>query len=143
VHPNEGHWVLRNGHAEGRLVGGNLCTLNLLHGTAWMPDLAGSVVFIEDDRESSIVTFNRDLTSLAQQPGFSSVEAVLIGRFEPHLGMDRDTLAAIVDSKPELDGKPVVANIDFGHTDPILTIPVGGHATIDAGPAGAAISFHA
>jgi hypothetical protein len=31
--PNDGHWVLAEGRAEGRLVGGNLSTLNLLHGT--------------------------------------------------------------------------------------------------------------
>ena len=92
------------------------------------------MVFIEDDRESSIVTFDRDLTSLTQQPGFRSVRALLIGRFEPHLNMDRETLAAIVRSKRELGGIPVIANVDFGHTDPLLTIPVGGHATVDAGP---------
>jgi len=143
VRPNDGHWVLRHGHADGRLVGGNLCTLNLLHGTPWMPDLADSVVFIEDDRESSIVTFDRDLTSLTQQPGFESVRALLIGRFEPHLAMERDTLAAIVNSKRELDDKPIVANVDFGHTDPLLTIPVGGHATITTGPASSDISFQA
>ncbi|MEO6627090.1 MAG: S66 peptidase family protein [Aquihabitans sp.] len=141
VRPNDGHWIIGQGHAEGRLVGGNLCTLNLLHGTPWMPDLADSVVFLEDDRESSIVTFDRDLTSLAQQPGFGSVRALLIGRFEPHLGMDRETLAAIVQSKRELDGIPVIANVDFGHTDPLLTIPVGGHARVDAGPAAAHITL--
>lgn len=143
VRPNDGHWVLQHGHADGRLVGGNLCTLNLLHGTPWMPDLTDSVVFIEDDRESSIVTFDRDLTSLTQQPGFSTVRALLIGRFEPHLGMDRDTLAAIVRSKRELDGIPIVANVDFGHTDPLLTIPVGGQATITTGQPTSDIAFQA
>ena len=55
---------------------------------------------------------------------------LLIGRFEPETEMDRLTLDAIVRSKRELDGIPVVANLDFGHTDPLLTIPVGGTAVL-------------
>ncbi|MEO6629108.1 MAG: hypothetical protein ABIP03_11140 [Aquihabitans sp.] len=113
-----------------------------MHGTPWMPDLTDSV-FIEDDRESSIVTFDRDLTSLTQQPGFGSVRALPVGRFESHLGMDRETLAAVVKSTREVDAIPVVANVDFGHTDPLLTIPVGGHATVEAGSTEACLIFEA
>ena len=141
VHPNNGHWIIHPGRAEGRLVGGNLCTLNLLQGTPWMPELGDSVVFVEDDRETSVETFDRDLTSLTQQPGFESTQAVLVGRFEPHVEMDQETLVAIVTSKRELDGIPIVANIDFGHTDPMRTIPVGGHATINVDPAATAITI--
>ena len=133
IEPNEGHWVMRPGAADGPLIGGNLCTLNLLQGTEYMPDLAGSIVFIEDDFESMPHTFDRDLTSLVQQPGFDAVVGVLIGRFQRTAGMTRSTLAAIVGSKRELDGVPIVANVDFGHTDPIMTIPVGGAAQLRAG----------
>ena len=143
VRPNDGHWILRSGAAAGSIVGGNLCTLNLLHGTPWMPDLNDSVVFVEDDRDSSIATFDRDLTSLTQQAGFESVRALFIGRFEPHLGMDSETLTAIVESNRALDGIPVIANVDFGHTDPLLTIPVGGHATVDAGESETSITLQA
>lgn len=47
--PGSGWWVLQEGEAEGTIVGGNLCTLNLLQGTPFMPPLDGSVVFAEDD----------------------------------------------------------------------------------------------
>lgn len=143
VQDNDGHWVLQQGRADGRLIGGNLCTLNLLHGTPWMPNLSDAVVFVEDDSESTVVTFDRDLTSLTQQPGFESVRALLVGRFESHTGMSREALGAIVSSKRELDDMPIVANLDFGHTDPLLTIPVGGHATIATGPTGAGIVLRA
>jgi muramoyltetrapeptide carboxypeptidase len=39
-----------------------------------------------------------------------------------------------VASKPELAGLPVIANVDFGHTDPIITFPVGGTAELQASP---------
>lgn len=132
VRPSDGHWVLAPGQAEGRLVGGNLCTFNLLHGTPWMPDLSDTVVFVEDDKLSSVRTFDRDLTSLTQQPNFASVCALLIGRFEPSMDMTHEVLASMIASKPELAGKTVVANVDFGHTSPMLTIPVGGSAVVAA-----------
>ena len=47
IRPNDGHWILAEGECEGPLIGGNLCTLNLLPGTAFMPDLRGAIVNIE------------------------------------------------------------------------------------------------
>jgi len=127
---NEGHWVLQPGEANGTLVGGNQCTLNLLQGTQYMPDLADTVLFLEDDFEADPHTFDRDLTSLTQQPGFDGVQGLLIGRFQKSVEMTRGKLQAIVDSKRELHGIPVIANVDFGHTDPLMTIPIGGAAQI-------------
>jgi muramoyltetrapeptide carboxypeptidase len=64
VYPNEGWWPLQPGRAAGRIIGGNLCTLNLLQGTQYMPSLDGAVLMVEDDDASDAVTFARDLTSL-------------------------------------------------------------------------------
>ena len=129
---SDGPWILRPGEVTGRLVGGNLCTLNLLQGTGHMPSLESSVLFIEDDCLSFPENFDRDLTSLSQQPGFDGVQAVLIGRFQAEVDMTRTKLQHIVDSNQRLRGVPVIANLDFGHTDPILTIPVGGQAWVTA-----------
>jgi hypothetical protein len=46
--------------------------------------------------------------------------------------MTRSTLQKIVDINKRLGGPSMVANLDFGHADPILTIPVGGRAWLDA-----------
>jgi muramoyltetrapeptide carboxypeptidase LdcA involved in peptidoglycan recycling len=40
--------ILQEGEAAGRIVGGNLCSFNLLQGTPFMPALSGSVIFAED-----------------------------------------------------------------------------------------------
>lgn len=132
IEPNDGHWVLAAGSAEGRIAGGNLCTLNLLHGTDWMPALAGAVVFVEDDLESYAHTFARNLVSLAHQPGFSEIQALVIGRFQRSSKIDRSTLAAIVSGLDLPDGVPVIANVDVGHTDPMATIPIGGRSVVSA-----------
>jgi len=138
---NEGPWVLQPGEAAGTLIGGNLCTLNLLHGTPYMPSLDGALVFIEDDFESDPHTFDRDLTSLTQQPDFDGVQGLLIGRFQQSVEMTRSMLQWIIGSKRELAGVPVVANMDFGHTDPLMTLPVGGSAAIRASASGDVAEF--
>jgi len=132
ISPNAGHWVLAEGNATGTIVGGNLCTLNLLHGTEWMPDLHRSVVFVEDDFESQPHTFARDLVSLSHQPGFEEIAGLAIGRFQRSSNMDRATLAGIVAGLDLPASTPVVANVDVGHTDPMAALPIGGTARLTA-----------
>ena len=38
----------------------------------------------------------------------------------------------LIKNKPELDSIPVIAGVDFGHTTPIITFPVGGYAKLSA-----------
>jgi muramoyltetrapeptide carboxypeptidase LdcA involved in peptidoglycan recycling len=58
--------------------------------------------------------------------------------------MNQDTLTAIVESKPELDGLPVVASASFGHTTPQFTFPIGGYGSLRAeeGTARLSIEVH-
>lgn len=127
---NDGYLVINEGNAKGTIIGGNLCTLNLLQGTEYMPDLHGGMLFIEDDYESTPHTFDRDLQSLIHQPGFNGIGGIIIGRFQKKSEMSNKLLTKIIKSKKELDNLPVVANIDFGHTDPKTTFPIGGTAKI-------------
>ncbi|MFC3749812.1 S66 peptidase family protein [Paenibacillus sp. GCM10012306] len=130
---NEGPYVINEGQAEGTIIGGNLCTLNLLQGTEYMPSLKNAILFLEDDYESQPVTFDRDLQSLIHQPGFEQVRGIAIGRFQKGSGMTRALLTRIIKSKQELRHLPVVADVDFGHTSPMITFPVGGRASLQAG----------
>jgi muramoyltetrapeptide carboxypeptidase len=141
VEENPGWWVLQEGHAEGTIVGGNLCTLNLLQGTPYMPNLEGAVVFAEDDDQVRPWDFDRDLVSLLQQPGFVGARGLVIGRFQRATGMTLDLLIKIVATKPELAGLPVVANVDFGHTTPTFTFPVGGTVQLRAERSGPRIAI--
>ena len=127
-----GWWVLQEGEAAGTIVGGNLCTLGLLHGTPYMPSLDGTVVFAEDDGQARPWDFDRNLVSLVQQPDFGGVLGLVIGRFQRQTGMTRELLTQIVATKPELAGLPVIANVDFGHTTPMATFPIGGTAELRA-----------
>lgn len=129
---NEGPYAINHGDAEGTIIGGNLGTLNLLQGTEFIPDLANTILFIEDDLESSPLTFDRDLQSLIHQPGFNEVRGVVIGRFQKASAVNKQLLTRIIKSKKELDHIPVIADADFGHTSPLCTLPIGGYSYIKA-----------
>jgi muramoyltetrapeptide carboxypeptidase LdcA involved in peptidoglycan recycling len=131
-HRNAGPYAIHEGEAEGTIVGGNLCTLNLLQGTPYMPSLKGTIVFVEDDYESSPATFDRDLQSLLHQPEFDQVKGIIIGRFQKASHMTEELLRQIIRSKRELASIPVIADVDFGHTTPQFTYPIGGKVLIRA-----------
>ncbi|MEK4194874.1 S66 peptidase family protein [Paenibacillus sp. FSL L8-0323] len=129
---NEGPFIINDGEAKGTIIGGNLCTLNLLQGTEYMPSLKNSILFIEDDYESAPATFDRDLQSLIHQPEFEGVKGLVIGRFQKESRMSKKLLTTIIRSKEELSDIPVIADVDFGHTSPMITFPVGGQANVRA-----------
>jgi muramoyltetrapeptide carboxypeptidase len=137
VRENEGWWPLRPGQATGRIVGGNLCTLNLLQGTPYMPSLDGAVLMVEDDYLSDAKEFARNLTSLLQLPDASGVQGLVIGRFQEASRVTRSLLEQIIARQDRLVGLPVLANVDFGHTDPRITFPIGGHAALAVGASNA------
>ena len=132
--PNEGYWIIHNGNAKGKIVGGNLCTYNLLLGTQYRPTFnEDTILFIEDDEMSYAQEFDRDLQALCYQEDFKNVKALIIGRFQKKSAITREKLEFIINNKPELKNIPEIANVDFGHTTPIMTIPLGGYAELKDG----------
>ena len=136
---NEGIYVINEGIAEGDIAGGNLCTLNLLQGTEYMPDINNKVLFIEDDEMAGpifLMEFDRNLQSLMHMPEFKTVKAIVCGRAQKGSCMTKEKWFKIFD-KPELKNIPIIGGVDFGHTTPIITFPVGGHAKVEATKDGA------
>ncbi len=130
---NEGYWYLQSGKAAGTLVGGNLGTFNLLLGTKFRPAFEkDTILFIEDTEGSDIADFTRNFQALILQPDFENVKGILIGRFQKNSKVSREQLEFMVKRfEKDLKGIPVTANLDFGHSTPLLTIPVGGQAIIN------------
>ena len=133
---NDGMFIINEGEAKGRIVGGNLCTLNLLQGTEFMPSLDEDIIlFIEDDGMAGKlfeVNFDRDLLSLIMQKGFENVKGIVIGRAEKDAEMTNEKWTRIIKTKKELENIPVIAGADFGHTTPLFTFPIGGQARFRA-----------
>lgn len=128
---NEGWLVINEGVTNGTILGANLCTFNLLQGAEYMPSLKNSVLFLEDDETSKSYDFDRNLQSLIHLPDFGEVRGIAIGRFQKASEMTSDLLIQIVKTKKEMGNIPVVGNVDFGHTDPKITFPIGGIVKIN------------
>ena len=127
--------VLQPGCCEGPIIGGNLCTLNLLQGTPYMPELRGKVLFLEDDNvtgEYFCYEFARNLASLLQCEGAQEIVGIVFGRFDESCGMDADVMRRVIrDVVPE--NIPVIFGADFGHVFPMVTFPIGGRVRVEAG----------
>jgi muramoyltetrapeptide carboxypeptidase LdcA involved in peptidoglycan recycling len=98
-----------------------------------MPDISNSILFLEDDDftgENFDVEFDRNLQSLIHQPNFGKVKGIVIGRFQKGADMNFEKLKYIIGTKKELKNIPIIANVDFGHTNPLITFPIGGTAKL-------------
>lgn len=131
---HDGMKIIKSGKEEGKIIGGNLCTLNLLQGTEYMPDATNSILFLEDDDlvgNEFIREFDRDLQSLLHHLKGKKLKGLVIGRAEKKSNMNEQKWKEIIETKRELMDIPVMINANFGHTTPIFTFPIGGYTTID------------
>lgn len=127
---NEGHWIINQGESRGIAIGGNLITMNMLQGSEFMPDLAGCILFIEDNDKESNRAFANHLQAIINQSNFLGVVGLVIGRFQDGTQMTRELLEKILATKLELRQIPIVANVDLGHTVPMITFPIGGQVML-------------
>jgi len=128
---NEGFWAINTGKAEAKSIGGNFLTSNFVMGSEFMPDLDGSILFMEENYILDFKDVQNELQSLLNHKGSNSIKGLILGRFQRGTGMTRDLLTKIVKSKKELANIPVVGNVDFGHTAPKMTLPIGGSISMD------------
>ena len=132
---NNGMIPIHEGKAIGKIIGGNLCTLNLLQGTEYMPDLNNSILFLEDDADDYgndvfLLEFDRNLESLLQLSN-CNIKGIVFGRFQLCSNMNLDKLKALIRNKPKLKDIPIVYGADFGHTNPMFTLPLGAYCQLE------------
>ncbi|EOL45928.1 S66 family peptidase [Enterococcus caccae] len=129
LHTNEWKIYSHSTPVTGICYGGNLGTFQLLFGTRFLPDLEGSILFVENAEEDDYHDFARGLAALLQV--VKHPQALLIGRFPKKTEMTEERLLAILAKYPLLREIPVIYDMNFGHTQPIFTIPIGDQATVD------------
>lgn len=126
---------VRPGSAEGPIVAGNVNTLLLLHGTPWWPSLDDAILCLEDDEEyGKPWIVERQLVQLRQLGVFENAAGLAYGRIHPESRFETaawiDEILLRVTTGTSL---PVAVGLDFSHTDPLLTLPWGIRARLEAG----------
>jgi muramoyltetrapeptide carboxypeptidase len=121
--------------AIGRLLGGNLSLVVSLLGTAYQPDFAGALVFLEEIAEEPY-RIDRMLMHLRNASVFAHARGMLFGAFTDCVPSDRTkpslTVEEVLRDAAAVFAKPVLAGVPFGHVPRKLTIPIGLRARIDA-----------
>jgi muramoyltetrapeptide carboxypeptidase len=134
LQPSEGWVTVRDGSAEGPLIGGCLETIcwHLKGSTEWL-DLGGTIFFFETSEEAPPPEHvDAYLTDLENLGVFDRIAGLVVGRPRGYSDEERKALWDIVSERTETAGIPVLGNLDIGHTDPMLTLPLGVPARLDA-----------
>lgn len=119
---------LRPGRAHGRLVGGHLGTLCALAGTGYIFSAADRVVFLETNARAEIASAELDVLEAAGV--LDGARALVFGRLtSPD---EHETLSRALTELATRHSLPLVADVDLGHTVPMLTLPLGLNVSLDA-----------
>lgn len=124
--------VLNEGKGKGRLVGGNLATLIATLGTEFDLDYCGKILFLEEIGEKTY-KIDRFLNQLKKSGVFEKVEGVILGDFKncpPDSEKDMTLLEVFENYFKDLE-KPVIYNLESGHSEPMLTLPFGAMCELD------------
>lgn len=121
------------GSAEGVLLGGNLTLVASLLGTAYLPDLTGAILFLEDIGENTS-RLDRMLNQLRLAGVLHQCAGFVLGGFTncevEFPGYGFDTEEVLRQALLPL-GKPVVARVQAGHVKPTLSLPLGLRVRVD------------
>lgn len=129
--PNKGWRIIRKGAGRGVILGGNLSTFTLLFGTPYLPDLKGKILFLEEDPCTNAGMIERMFVQVSQHRDFSSIKGMVVGRFGAKSGLSPEAEATLLKTITADLNIPVVSNVDFGHTNPTITFPIGGRCEIE------------
>ena len=125
--------TVRGGRTRGKLIGGNLNTLQGIFGTPYMPEIRrGDLLFFEDSLKDA-ATVERSFSLLKLAGVFERIGGLILGKHEQFddCGTGRRPYEILCEVMGEV-GCPVLAEFDCCHTHPMLTLPIGCEAELDA-----------
>lgn len=125
---------------KGRLIGGCFEVIETLKATNLWPDKniwKNAILFLEISEESPPeIIFKRGLRNYGAQGIFDEISGVLFGRPGGSLPLSEiqkydDILTTVISNEYGVKNIPIVAQMDFGHCDPMLVMPYGATIEID------------
>jgi muramoyltetrapeptide carboxypeptidase LdcA involved in peptidoglycan recycling len=141
IRPSTGWRFLQGqGVQRGHLIGGCFEVLDWLRGTDFWPEADAwqdAILFLETSEEApSPEVVKYGLRTYAAFGILQKLSGILFGRpggqisQEKHEEYDK-ALLQVVAEETGMDDLPIIAGMDFGHTDPMFVLPYGIQAEID------------
>ena len=127
-------WIcVKPGVCQGRLIGGNLNTMEGFFGTEYMPEIKkGDILFIEDSLKDAC-TIERSFSLLKLAGVLDRVSGIILGKHEKF--DDNGTGRKPYEILQEVLGEteiPILTEFDCCHTHPMFTLPIGCQVKLDA-----------
>ncbi len=138
--PNEGwHWINGTGPIKGALFGGCIEALEFIKSTDYWPPKQfwnNKILFLETSEEKpSIDQVKYMLRNYGTQGIFNQISALIFGRPIHYTNEEKVKLETIIMNivvdEFGVKNLPIITNMDFGHTDPQLIMPLGMDLAID------------
>lgn len=124
--------VLSEGRAEGEIVGGNLATMIASLGTEYDVDYNGKILFLEEIGEKTY-KIDRMLNQLKKFKVFEKINGIILGDFRNCPADSENDMSLMDVFKDYLSDlkMPVVYDFESGHSEPMITLPMGAKVRID------------
>lgn len=128
--------ILKDGEANGKILGGNLSAFQSLIGTPYMPDLNGAILILEDVSDH-ISRYDRMFCHLKNTGALAQISGLIIGDFS-NMKDNADnpfgfTLEDIILEHTEGLNIPILMDAPFGHAERLVTLPIGAPAVLKNG----------
>ncbi|KZN58755.1 hypothetical protein N473_04790 [Pseudoalteromonas luteoviolacea CPMOR-1] len=127
------------GKVSGQLFGGCIEVLEMLKGTQYWPAAdfwQGKVLFLETSQEKPTLDYVKYwLRNYGVMGVFEQLSGLLVGRARDYSADEKaqldEVILSVIRDEFECHSLPVVTNLDFGHTDPQVILPLGCDLQID------------
>ena len=130
--------TIREGVAEGILVGGNLSLVSEMAVGNYSIDFTDKILFIEEFcLETPPELVSNYFYHLKQNGVFDKIKGIWVGNYDGSVALEKillDVLEADTMNNINQESKysfPIIKSNNFGHTEKKTVIPVGGKAKID------------
>lgn len=131
---NPNDWIsVTPGVCRGRMIGGNLNTMEGFFGTEYMPEIRkGDILLIEDSLKDAC-TIERTFSLLKLAGIFDKVGGIILGKHEKFDDNGSGRKPYEILSEVLGDSRiPFLAEFDCCHTHPMFTMPIGCQVELDA-----------
>lgn len=136
--PSDGYHWWKKGHVEAEIFGGAIPSINHLMGSKYWVDLKDKILFLDHPEGKEPGTgyplswFDSFLADLDNLDVFAHLKGLIIGRAYNLSGEQIQELNKIIMYYVKEYDYPVLYNVNIGHVDPIITLPLGVKVLLDS-----------
>lgn len=128
------NWItLQPGKAKGRLIGGNLNTMEGIWGSEYMPKIKKGDILLLEDSLKDAATIERSFSLLKINGVFDQIGGLILGKHElfNDLGTGRKPYEILQEVMGDVHF-PILADFDCCHTHPMISLPIGCEIELDS-----------